>query len=820
MKKKLIRAAILLVTFLCGVAAFSSLMNYQSTDNRTDMETASSPSIAMMINDTEVNRMYAYADEMDASFVRDGLTPLGTDRSLTVSITPNGREIDSLVYEVTTLDGETVIENDKIRNFTEEEDGRLTAEFTLSQPILMNQEYALTFTLDTEDGSWNYYTRLLQRAGLSTAQYVEFVNSFYTKTFAQDDTGDLSTYLESDGSSIGSSFRNLDIHSDLDMITWGDLAPQISRPGIPTIEDINENSGSISLTYYISAENEEGEVEKYQVDEFYRMGYNQTRVVLLDFQRQVKQVITTEQNIVNSGKVNLGITDTEVQYMSDSTGTILAFVQQGDLWSYNIETNKMTRVFSFRDTGSNDERNDIGQHDIKIVRVEENGDIDFILYGYMNRGQHEGQVGTAVYHYSAEQNAMEEKFFLRSLKSYEFLREDIEKLAYFSQDGNLYLLLEQTLYKFQMEDKTYEAVQEQIEDDCFFVSENSQYAAWMEGMDPYNTTSIIFMDLESGEKTSIQAEQGTRIRLFGFINNDLIYGIANEGDIVTNVSGGTDFAMTEVRIQNFQGELVKSYHQDGYYVLNVDIQENLLELSRATKAGDSFAGTTGDQIMNNVRSKQDEVFSVVTSTTVRQGNVTSIQFAADSSGQPPLVVDTKIIENPDRTLNMELSGEKEEKYYVYAKGGLAGIYETAAQAVNQAQEESGIVLNNDQQYIWESGNTSGRASISVQDLPEAVAQASLDVSALNEALKGQGTVIDMTGCTLEQILYEVCAQRPVITKGENGQPVVIVGCDDYNTILYDPSTQETEYFGMQDSTNTFQENGNVFLCYLENSSAS
>ena len=52
--------------------------------------------------------------------------------------------------------------------------------------------------------------------------------------------------------------------------------------------------------------------------------------------------------------------------------------------------------------------------------------------------------------------------------------------------------------------------------------------------------------------------------------------------------------MTEVRIQNFQGELVKSYHQDGYYVLNVDIQENLLELSRATKAGDSFAGTTGD----------------------------------------------------------------------------------------------------------------------------------------------------------------------------------------------------------------------------------
>ena len=815
MKKKLIRAGILLVIFICGVAGFSSLMNYQSTDNKTDMETASSPSMAMMIEDTEVNRMYAYADDMDVRFVRDGLTPVGTDRSLKVSITPNGREIDSLVYEVCTSDGEQVIENNKIRSFTEEEDGRLTVEFTLSQPILMNQEYALTFTLSTEDGTWNYYTRILQRAGLSTAQYVEFVNSFYTKTFAQDDTGDLTTYLEPDTSVVSNSFRSLDIHSDVDMITWGDLNPQISRPGIPTIEDISENSGSISLTYYISAENENGEVEKYQVDEFYRMSYNQTRVYLLDFQRHVKQVLTTEQNLVSNGKINLGITDTDVQYMSDSTGTILAFVQQGDLWSYNIETNKMTRVFSFRDTGSNDERNDINRHDIKIVRVSENGDIDFILYGYMNRGQHEGQVGTSVYHYSAEQNAMEEEFFLRSLQSSEFLQKDVEKLSYVSEDGNLYLLLEGNLYRFQMEEKTYEVLQEQIEDDCFFVSENSRYAAWMDGMDPYNTTSITFIDFNTGEQKNIQADQGTRIRLFGFINNDLIYGVANESDIVTNASGGTDFAMTEVRIQNFDGELVKSYHQDGYYVLDVTIQENLLELSRATKVGDSFAGTSGDQIMNNVRSKQDEVFSVITSTTVRQGNVTSIQFAADSSGQPPLVVDTKIIENPDRTLNMELSSESEDKYYVYGGGELSGIYDSASQAVAKAEEESGIVLNTAQQYIWEAGNTGDRASISAQDLPEAVAQASLDAAALNEALKGQGKVIDMTGCTLEQILYEVSDQRPVIAKGENGQAVVIIGYDDYNTILYNPSTQETYYFGMQDSTDTFQANGNVFLCYLE-----
>lgn len=815
MKKIIIRAGILLVIFICAVAGFSSLMNHQSTDNRTDMETASSPAMAMMIEGAEINRMYAYADQMNVSFMRDSITPLGTDKSLEVSITPNGREIQSLVYEVTTLDGEEVIENNKIRNFTQQDNSTLTLKFTLTQPILMDQEYALNFTLNTEDGSWHYYTRLLQRAGLSTKQYVDFVNSFYTKTFSQEDTGDLSTYLETDTSASGGSLRSTNISSDLDLITWGNLTPQISRAGIPTIKDINKNSGSISLTYYISAQNEEGETEKYQVDEFYRMSYNQTRVYLLDFQRQVKEVIATEQDLVTNGKINLGITDTNVQYMSDSEGTIVAFVQQGDLWSYNIDTNKMTRVFSFRDSENDDERNDISQHNIKIVRVEENGDIDFVLYGYMNRGQHEGQVGTAVYHYSSEQNAIEEELFLQSFESYEFLKKDIDRMAYVSEDGNLYLLLNNALYKFQMEEKTSEIVQDQIGEDCFFVSENGQYAAWMDGMNPYDTTTITFMDFDTGEQTQVQADSGTRIRLFGFINSDLIYGVANEGDIVSNASGGTDFAMNEVRIQDFQGEVVKSYRQEGYYILDVTIQENLLELSRATKTEEGFTETTGDQIMNNVRSKQDEIFSVVTSTTVRQGNVTALQFAADSSGQTPLVVNTKIIENPDRTMEQDSYSQNGENYYVYSQGTLAGVYEDPVQAVAQAEEENGIVLDETQQYIWESSNTRGRASITAEDLPEAVSKGTLDPEALNEALEGQGKIIDMTGCTLEQILYEVSAQRPVIARGENGEGVVIIGYDDYNTILYNPSTQETYYFGMQDSTNTFQANGNVFLCYLE-----
>lgn len=814
MKKIVRRILILLLIFIGAVAGFSCLMNSENTDNRTDFQTPTIPCMAILLDDTEINRMYGYADHMETDFMRDTLTPVGTDKSLAVSITPYGRDIDSLVYEVRTSDGSKVIENNKIKNFQKQADGTLTASFSLKKSIVMNREYSLVFTLNTDKGSWNYYTRVIQRAGLNTKKYVDFVNSFYQKAVTQNEKGDLSTYLETDDSPGNNSFYDLNIHADLNMVSWGDLAPEISRPGIPSIKEINENTGSVSITYYITAENGEGDIERYQVEEFFRMRYDQTRVRLLDFHRSAKQILTMEQTIVAGGRLNLGVTDNQIQYKADSSGNIVVFVQQGDLWSYNVENNKLVRIFSFRDTGSNDERNDYGQHDVKIVRVSKNGDVDFILYGYMNRGDHEGEVGTAVYHYLADQNVIEEKFFLSSTKSFEFLKQEIQNFAYVSKDGGLYLLLSDTLYRFDMEDKTYTVVQEAMEKKYFYVSENGRYASWMEGMDPYQADSLILLDLETGEQKKINGEEHTKIRLFGFINNDMVYGLAKEEDIHTN-GAKTEFPMYEVRIQNSKGEVKKTYQQDGYYIMDIVFQDNLIQLERAQRAGDNYIGIGNEQILNNVRDKKDETFSVVMLTTERQANITGIQFAS-ADVQEPLTVGAKFMENTEsHVLTMDLPETEEEVYYVYALGRLWGVYQNAAEAVSAADQNMGVVLDQNQQYLWERGNAKDKGDIALSDIPNAVKKASLDIEKLEKEVRGMGTAVDLTGCTLDQILYEVSYQRPVITRIEDGQIRVIVGFDLYNTYLYDPNTEETKPMGLRDSKKAFEENGNVFICYME-----
>lgn len=84
-----------------------------------------------------------------------------------------------------------------------------------------------------------------------------------------------------------------------------------------------------------------------------------------------------------------------------------------DLWSYSPDDGKFSRIFSFRKETDGDFRDSRYQHNIKIIRVEDNGDVDFVLYGYMNRGVREGYCGVCVYHYSNDQNVVEEKYLFR-----------------------------------------------------------------------------------------------------------------------------------------------------------------------------------------------------------------------------------------------------------------------------------------------------------------------------------------------------------------------------------------------------------------------
>lgn len=118
-----------------------------------------------------------------------------------------------------------------------------------------------------------------------------------------------------------------------------------------------------------------------------------------------------------------------------------------------------------------------------------------------------------------------------------------------------------------------------------------------------------------------------------------------------------------------------------------------------------------------------------------------------------------------------------------------------------------------------SGAIRKRDTLDTVDIPDIVLQGTLDVSTLKKNLKKVGTFLDLSGCSLDSVLYEVSAQRPVIAKTGDNTSVVIVGYDEYNTYLYDPAKGETYPYGMNDSTDLFEKAGNIFLTYIEKAAA-
>ena len=465
MIKFLRRAVILLFVFVLGVAGSSFLLNSETTDDRSDMNDPVFPEVMVDFDGEYANRMYGYAQPMQSDFTRDSVTPLDTSRELSLVINPYATKVKSLSYEIRTSDGSKVLENRKVKSL-DKKDSYLATRIQINSDLLMNQEYSLQISLETNKGTAYYYTRVVSRSNVNTAQYVKFVKSFYEKCMDKATAEDLTSYLEPDTSNTTTNYTDVDINSTFAEISWGNLNPQIYRKGIPVVKDINETTASFSLEYQIAATNTDGNQEIYDVTEFYRMRYTETRIMLLDFKRSASQVFSENSISISDKGLLLGVRDKNVAYMMNETAGVIAFVQEGDLWSYSPNDGKFSRIFSFRKETDGDFRDSRWQHDIKIIRVEDNGDVDFVLYGYMNRGIREGYCGVCVYHYSNDQNVVEEKVFIPSTESYEFLKKDLGTLSYVSTDNSLFLLFAQKLYQIHITDGKSEVLDQDIQTDA------------------------------------------------------------------------------------------------------------------------------------------------------------------------------------------------------------------------------------------------------------------------------------------------------------------------------------------------------------------
>lgn len=829
MRKNLIKTGSIFLSFLAGILLMSFMTRMGNRDMTVTMADATLPVLYAELDGQLCNETHGYVEEMDGRYMKDTIVAVSSDHQLQLVLKKYNAQVKNVSYEVRTMDQDRLIQDGE--DLTVEDDGQyLRYTLTLKDLLEKEQDYLLILQAGTESHpSVYYYMQLTYLGDNHLKECMDFAQKFHQVTVEKQTDSSYLSYLEPDGTMDGKNLGYVNIHSRSGPVTWGDMPVSQTTDTKVHFTDVTSDVASMVLEYEI--ENTDTK-ETYQVEESVRVRYTSSRMYLLAYERTAGKIFDPGKQLTEDGKVSFGIQGGEIQSKKNKEENVIGFVQQGQLWCYDFGQNRLSMVYGFQ-TGS-DERGSYHAHDFRILKMEDSGSMNFLVYGYIDRGNYEGRSGILLCRYDALVNTVEEQFFLPSDKPFSAMKEDVGKLAVENNNGKAWLSYKGMILQIDLSDCSVKMLAENIDESQIQVSDSGQGAAWTD-----NTAERIYLlDTETAQMKQIHAESGERVRVLGFMEEDFIYGTARQGDIREDMTGQEIFPMYRVIIKNHDGGEVREfeYGSKGKYVTGVSIVENRIDLSCVRLAEDgSFAGTLPEPITYT----SEKTIPLLSWKTVydevkRNEQILSYSGTLKTGNMKRPKVKLVIFEG-SRTLQLESSGT--ERYLAYSFAGLTRSFDTLSESVQWAYENMGSVWK-DGTCFWSRGTRQARVTLSgfeeaeeagtgsaleqciqrmlrqKQIYTEVAAEtaAGMPIWKICEQELGNDSCI-LSDCTLDMVLYYVDQGMPVTAVTGDGA-VLIVGYDPQNVILWTPGQTELRTMGRGDASTAFAEGGNLFFTSL------
>ena len=841
MNKRNVKPIVLILIFLVSTIVFSMLTNKVNKDSTTMMAEASLPVVQFVYEGKTINELHGYVQQMDMLSMRDGLMPIGEKRELQLEVMTYGNQVDHLSYKIRSMDGERLLVEEENADITVTQD---KVECNISLPSLFedNQEYNMEIVLSMGKKEVYYYTRIVRALDCNAVESLDFALTFHDYTFREDADTFIPTYMDpATGDATNLSY--VDLSCTLGQITWGDFTGVKLTQPVASFKEINSSYNVITLNYVMTNVNEDDEVEYYNVEEYYRLRYTPTRTYVLNFERRMNQIFRDENNfLLGTTGILLGIRDNNVEYLADDSGNCISFVQEGELLSYNRANHSITKVFSFREAEGIDARENWNQHDIDIIRVDEAGSIAFVVSGYMNRGEHEGQVGVAVYHYDGISHTVEEELFIPTNKSYEVLRAELGELMYVNEQKMLYLMLDDNVYKIDMNSFMVSTLVESNTTACYTVSQSGRYLAWVEPEAIYSSTKIYLEDLKSGNTYEVSSEEGTYVVPIAFIEEDFVYGIANIADVRTDALGDLVFPMSKVEILNAtedKREVIKSYLPNTGKIGTVSVENKNIYIELIAESGGKYQVVGEDTIMNRESEPTNGVKLKKSVTDLKQTQVAINMKEIKKTNAVQRISPKHILLEQDRTVKLDV--QTEGYFYVYARGKVLLATQDAGAAVRCANENYGVVVDSNLKYIFKRARNNSQAEIKNLVINEAdknastmgkavsvllmkeeaginvsdfIAAGQTPLQIMKSALK-DSSVLELKECTMDDLLYFIDQGTPVLARTGANQAVLLTGYSASYVTYYDPATKQSHSISYDAIAGMLEKGGNYFIAYVK-----
>lgn len=840
MSKKVIKPIVLIVVFIAALITFCITTNKGNKDMTTKQADATLPVMSFNLDKIKINPLHGYTTEMDPTKMRDCVIPISDDRKLSLSISTYGMAVDRISYKIRSMDGKRLVADDEISSFSNK-DNTIKADISMPNVMDENTEYLLVFTITSGQDNVYYYSRIMQTDGKAAAKVVEFAKKFHDETFIKDDKSFFTTYMETT-TGDRNTLAHVDLTSTVSQITWGSMAAaQYTNPVI-ALKEINDSYDVVTIDYVMSCVDGKGETEYYNVREYFRLRQTESRMYVLNYERTANQIFNSENSFISdSGSVMLGIRSSEAEYRANEAGSVICFVQEGDLYSYDINNGMIIKVFSFRDAEGIDERENWNHHDIKIVSVDEAGSIDFVVYGYMNRGTHEGEVGTGVYHYDGLAHTIDEEAFIPSKTSYEVLKAEMGKMLYLNEKNEFYLMMDDSLYRINLGSMSVKKVVEGLSTGSYCASESNRYFAWVDSANQYSSNTIKVMDLNSGKTFEVKKGDDQYLRPLGFIGEDFIYGQANAADVVSDAAGNTTFPMNGLIILDTsdQSEL-KTYTPSGGYVEKISVDGYTVTIDLIAQNNGVYAEIGQDTIMNREADSKQKI-ALDTSQSDTKLTVSAISIAGGKKPDKLKQLTAQMtINSHDTTVDLKFD-DNTVHFYVYAKGDVIFASDNISDAIKQANDSMGVVIDSNQQYVWmrarknavnafaniacnetdkdaDSVVKSVSAMLTYNDVTVSVSELIGAGSSAVDVLKNNlpdKEILDLQGVSSEDIIFYISQGNPVFAMTGNTSAVLVTGYSSNGALyIYNPDNGATTSMSYEDADRMFYNGGLHFITYM------
>ncbi len=827
---------LLLFTCAAGVTVF--MMNRGKVSGRLQENVSSLPVMYVRAGGQLINEMHGYLEPVDAGYYRDILTPVGESRTINLTVRKGEGGLSSARYELYDEQNVQLLEQGDV---TQEDaaDGIHQMQIIFDSMLYSNTEYCLHVILTEESGrEISYYSRLHYGDDLKISEKIKFVLDFNEATFDKQRINSVARYLRQT-SLDNSDFSVMTMDSSAEAVTWGSLAPARTSDVSICVKEINTYYATIMLTYTIESTADDLTTE-YDVWENYRIMTADEGNYMLDFKRYMSEIPDLNALRLTSGQLRLGVAAEgsidAVTYGTEEQ-TYVYLCSGARLLLYDVTSGIVTSVYDGRDEKIN-EWAGCGQS-VKVVGSDsESGDLYFVVYGYMHSGNYEGREGVLLYHFVREDARLEALMFLSYDKGLQQLSGGIEKLAYLADDGMIYLMIEDSIYRIDPELFRIETAWDGVADDQIAFSESGILVMTENpaaGSPAGDTLTIL--DLNTGNERTLDGN-GEKILPYGFIGEDLVYGLAKPELIAMDSSGTIRTPVSELRIVDKNLKEVRSYSAGTQFITSTDIRGKTVDVTLSKKAEASgytdYQESGHDYILRNEAEDEDAICVEQSTDSIRGvQNWLNVQNWANQE----LILQTARNLNPEYDISKEytLSGQLPVRYYVFAGGQLDEEFPSLKAAISHAENTFGTVMTSHKQVVWLSDGSAYYWSLPVNSITKvsgkaydkAVLQTILDYEGWEQAGEAEEgaplfavmtaalptETVNLSGLALEDVVQFIYRDRLVVARTGADTYSIITGYQSDSITMTDLAEGEKLTYSWDEAEELFKKNGNVFYSY-------